>query len=318
MTDVISMGELLIDFTSCGKSVSGSRLFAQNAGGAPANVAVAVSRLSGKSAFTGKVGNDMHGRFLKETLEENNVNCEGLVLDNKHFTTLAFVDVGTDGEREFSFARKHGADKMLTKEELLLGLIKDSKIFHFGSVSLTDEPVRSATLFAAEYAKNHGVTVSYDPNYRASLWESKEKAIEEMRNALKFADLVKISDEETILLTGEKDYTKAADKLIADGVKLAVVTLGKDGAYVCTKGFAVKVDGFEVSAVDCTGAGDAFWGGFLAVICKSGKDIENLTYNELHSFTHYANAVASICVERYGAIPSLPVESEVEERLNRK
>lgn len=318
MTDVTSLGELLIDFTSSGKSDSGSRIFEQNAGGAPANVAVAVSRLTGKSAFIGKVGNDMHGRFLKETIEENNVNCEGLILDNEYFTTLAFVDVGADGEREFSFARKHGADKMLTKDELPLGLIADSRVFHFGSVSLTDEPSRSATLYAAEYAKNHGVTVSYDPNYRASLWESEEKATDQMREALKLADLVKISDEETFLLTGESDYAKAADILVADGVKLAVVTLGKDGAYVRTKDFGIKVDGFSVNAVDCTGAGDAFWGGFLTKLCKSGKNVEALTYDELYSFTRYANAVAGICVERNGAIPSLPDKSEVEERLCRK
>ena len=312
MTDVTTMGELLIDFTSCGKTADGNRLFAQNAGGAPANVAVAVSRLSGKSAFIGKVGDDMHGRFLKETLEENNVNCDGLILDGEHFTTLAFVDVGADGEREFSFARKHGADKMLSEDELPLGLIKNSRIFHFGSVSLTDEPVKSATLCAAEYAKSQGVTVSYDPNYRASLWESEAKATEQMRHALKFADLVKISEEETLLLTGESDYTKAADKLVADGVKIAVVTLGKDGAYLRTKDFGIKVDGFKVSAVDCTGAGDAFWGGFLTKLCESGKKCDELTYDELYGFIRYANAVAGICVERSGAIPSLPDKNEIE------
>lgn len=318
MTDVTSLGELLIDFTSYGKTSDGNRLFAQNAGGAPANVAVAVSRLAGKSAFIGKVGNDMHGNFLKKTLEENNVNCEGLILDDGHFTTLAFVDIRADGEREFSFARNHGADKMLTKEELPLDLIKNTRIFHFGSVSLTDEPVRSATLFAAEYAKAHGATVSYDPNYRASLWESEETAIAEMRNALRSADLVKISDEEAFLLTGKTDYSKAADKMIADGIKIAVVTLGKNGAYVRTKDFAFKADGFAVNAIDCTGAGDAFWGGFLAKLCENGKDIGSLTYNELYSFTHYANAVASICVERNGAIPSLPEPGEVNARLKLK
>ncbi len=318
MFDVTSMGELLIDFTSCGKSDSGSRLFAQNPGGAPANVAVAVSRLSGKAAFIGKVGNDMHGRFLKETLEENKVNCDALILDDGYFTTLAFVDVDKNGEREFSFARKHGADKMLTKDELPLELIKNSKIFHFGSVSLTDEPVRSATLYAAEFAEKHGVTVSYDPNYRASLWDSEEKAVAEMRNALKFADLVKISDEETFLLTGETDYIKAAEKLIADGTTIAVVTLGKNGAYICTKDYALTVDGFDADAIDCTGAGDAFWGGFLTELCKSGKAVGSLTNNELYSFTRYANAVASICVERNGAIPSLPDVNEAEERFCRK
>jgi fructokinase len=260
----------------------------------------------------------MHGRFLKSTLEKNHVRCDHLILDDSHFTTLAFVDVSADGEREFSFARKHGADKMLCKSDVPVDEIKKCKIFHFGSVSMTDDPARSATLFAAQIAKESDVIVAYDPNYRASLWESEEKAVNQMRQALKLADLVKISDEETFLLTGESDYIKAADKLVADGVKLAVVTLGKDGAYLRTKDFGMNVDGFKVNAVDCTGAGDAFWGGFLTKLCESGKDVDKLTYDELYSFVRYANAVAGICVEHSGAIPSLPDKSEVEERLCRE
>lgn len=315
MTDIITLGELLIDFTACGKNENGQRLFAQNPGGAPANVAVAVARLGGKAAFIGKVGDDMHGRFLAETLKENNVNCNSLILDKDFFTTLAFVDVRADGEREFSFARKHGADKMLSPDDVPVEKIRDSKIFHFGSVSLTDEPSRSATLSAAEYAKNNGVTVAYDPNYRASLWESEEAAIKQMQNALKLADLVKISDEETILLTGEKDFAKAAERIIESGAKIAVVTLGKDGAYVCTKDGGAQVDGFNVTAVDCTGAGDSFWGAFLLKVAQSGKKPEEISLDELKDFAHFANAAASFCVERNGAIPSLPTIKDIEKRL---
>lgn len=315
MTDIITLGELLIDFTACGKNENGQLLFAQNPGGAPANVAVAVARLGGKAAFIGKVGDDMHGRFLAETLKENNVNCNSLILDKDFFTTLAFVDVRADGEREFSFARKHGADKMLSPDDVPVEKIRDSKIFHFGSVSLTDEPSRSATLFAAEYAKNNGVTVAYDPNYRASLWESEEAAIKQMQNALKLADLVKISDEETLLLTGENDFAKAAERLIEIGAKIAVVTLGKDGAYVCTKDGGAQVDGFNVTAVDCTGAGDSFWGAFLLKVAQSGKKPEEITLDELKGFAHFANVAASFCVERNGAIPSLPTIKDIEKRL---
>lgn len=315
MYDIMSLGEILIDFTSQGVNGQGQRIFAQNAGGAPANVAAAVAKLGGRAAFVGKAGNDMHGRFLKSTLENNGVNCSSLILDNNYFTTLAFVDLKADGEREFSFARKHGADKMLTKEDIPLDLIKNSKVFHFGSVSLTDEPSRSATLYAAEKARNAGVTVAYDPNYRASLWENEEKATEEMRKASRLADLIKISDEETELLTGESDCEKAAEKLTENGAKIAVVTLGKDGAYVRTKDGGKFVKGFAVNAVDCTGAGDAFWGGFLLKFCQSGKKSENITLDEAVDFALFGNAVASICVERCGAIPSLPTLKDVENRL---
>lgn len=315
MTDIITLGELLIDFTSCGKNEQGQRLFAQNPGGAPANVAVAVARLGGNSAFIGKVGDDMHGRFLADTLKENKVNCDSLVFDKDFFTTLAFVDVNADGEREFSFARKHGADKMLCIDDIPVEKIKESKIFHFGSVSLTDEPSRSATLFAAKKAKDEGVTVAYDPNYRASLWESEAEAVLNMRNALEFADLVKISDEETELLTGESNFEKAAKKLVLNGAKIAVVTLGKNGAFVCTKDGGVKADGFSVCAVDCTGAGDSFWGAFLLKIAQSGKNPEELTISELKDFARFANAAASFCVEHHGAIPSLPTIEDIEKRL---
>lgn len=317
MADITALGELLIDFTSCGKNEQGQHLFAQNPGGAPANVAVAVARLGGHSAFIGKVGNDMHGRFLADTLKENGVDCEALLSDGEYFTTLAFVDIKENGEREFSFARNHGADKMLRIEDIPVEKIKESKIFHFGSVSLTDEPSRSATLFAAETAKREGVTVAYDPNYRASLWVNEKSAKENMRSALKFADLVKISDEEAELLTDEKEYAKAAEILVKNGAKIAVVTLGKDGAFVCTKDFSFKADGIQAEAVDCTGAGDSFWGAFLFKIAQSGKTSEDLTLDELKEFAHFANTAASFCVEHHGAIPSLPTAEDIKNSLQK-
>ncbi len=317
MFDVISLGEILIDFTSQGKNEEGQRLFAQNPGGAPANVAVAVAKLGGNSAFVGKAGDDMHGRFLKSTLENNGVDCEFLTLDKNYFTTLAFVDLKENGEREFSFARKHGADKMLTKEDVPTDTIKQSRIFHFGSVSLTDEPSRTATLYAAEFAKNEGITVAYDPNYRASLWQDEETAKKEMRNALKFADMVKISEEETELLTDEKDCEKATEKLVRDGVKFAVVTLGEKGAYVRTKDGGGFVQGFKADAVDCTGAGDAFWGGVLLWFAKLNKPLDEISLENATFITRFGNAAGSICVEKYGAIPSLPTQLEVVEKFSK-
>ena len=315
MADILTLGELLIDFTSCGRNSQGQVLFAQNPGGAPANVAVAVARLGGKSAFIGKVGNDMHGHFLKSALEENGVDCEGLILDGEHFTTLAFVDIRDNGEREFSFARNHGADKMLTAEDINTEQIKNCRIFHFGSVSLTDEPSRGATLFAAKTAKAEGVPVAYDPNYRASLWESEATAEFHMRSALSLADLVKISGEETKLLTGEKDFRKAAEILVENGAQIAVVTLGGNGAYVCTGEGGRKADGFSAEAVDCTGAGDSFWGAFLLKVAQSGKKPSEITPDEAADFARFANAAASICVEGHGAIPSLPTVEDLRKRL---
>ncbi len=315
MTDITALGEILIDFTAQGKNNEGQNVFAQNPGGAPANVAAAVARLGGKAAFIGKAGNDMHGRFLKSTLENCGINCHGLTLDNDYFTTLAFVDVKADGEREFSFARKHGADKMLTKADVPLDLIAESKIFHFGSVSLTDEPSRSATLYAAQKAREAGVTVAYDPNYRISLWESEDRAKKEMQEAANFADLIKISDEETKLLTGESDCEKAAKKLIENGAVIVAVTLGKDGAYIQTKYGGKYISGFAANAVDATGAGDAFWGGFLLKVCESGKNPNEITLDEASAFAVFANAAASLCVEKSGAIPALPDINEVLKRL---
>ncbi len=315
MYDIVSLGEILIDFTSQGINGQGQRIFAQNPGGAPANVAVAVAKLGGKSVFIGKAGDDMHGRFLKTTLTDNGVDCSALILDENYFTTLAFVDIKDDGEREFSFARKHGADKMLTKEDIPADLIREAGVFHFGSVSLTDEPTRSATLYAAEFAKANNIPVAYDPNYRASLWADEKTAEEEMRNAVKVVDMIKISDEETKLLTGQKDCEKAADTLIRNGIKIAVVTLGKNGAYIRTKDAERYIKGFSANAVDCTGAGDAFWGGFLLKFSQCGKMPDSVTIDEASDFALFGNAVASLCVEKCGAIPSLPELEAVEKRL---
>lgn len=316
MIHVTALGELLVDFTIQNKFSTGMRLFEQNPGGAPANVLVALSKLGLKTAFIGKIGTDMHGSFLKETLENETVNTEGLIEDDTVFTTLAFVDL-VNGERQFSFARKPGADTCLRPEEVKLSIIKDSKIFHVGSLSLTNEPSKSATIFALEKAKEYGTIISYDPNYRALLWISKEQAITEMRSILPFVDVLKISDEETLLMTGKKEPESAAQELIASGIPLVVVTLGGEGCFVCTKEGGQVVSGFKCNVVDTTGAGDSFWGGFLHQLIQSGKHPEEVTKEEAVSFAHFANGVASLCVEKRGAIPAMPKMEEVEERIKK-
>lgn len=315
MFDVTALGEILIDFTPCKKSPAGQRIFEQNPGGAPANVLTCLSKCGRKTAFIGKVGADMHGEFLKATLEENRICTEGVITDDGVFTTLAFVALSDEGERSFSFARKPGADTCLTQEELREELIRDSKVFHFGSLSLTAEPVRGATFKALQVAKESGCIISYDPNYRAPLWDSKEAAIEGMRSVLSYVDVMKLSDEETALLTDKEDPVEAATALLEMGISVVAVTLGAKGALVCTKDGCTTVPGYRANLIDTTGAGDSFWGGFLHKLLESGRRPEEVTLKEASSFAKYANAVASLCVERRGAIPAMPTLEEIETRL---
>jgi len=317
MFDLTVLGELLIDFTPSGTSESGMRIFEQNAGGAVANAAAAVAKLGRKAAFIGKVGDDMHGAFLKETLENAKIDTTGLIVDPDVFTTLAFVSLKDDGEREFSFARKPGADTCLTAEEVDLEILKNSRIFHVGSLSVTDEPCKSATFYALEQAKEAGIPVSYDPNYRAMLWKSKEHAVEGMRSILPYVNMMKLSDEETALLTDQQDPEEAAKVLIERGISVVAVTLGKDGAYIRTREGGLTVPGFASQVVDTTGAGDSFWGGFLYQLILSGKKPWEITLEEAAQFARFGNAVASLCVEKRGGTPAMPTLQQVEERINR-
>ena len=313
--DVTALGEILIDFTPCGTSDARQRLFEQNPGGAPANVLTALSRFGRKTAFIGKVGKDMHGSFLKEVLAENGISTEGVVESEDAFTTLAFVALSDTGERSFSFARKPGADTCLTENEVKKELISECRIFHIGSLSLTAEPVRTTTFKALEMAKESGCMISYDPNYRAPLWNSKEDAIREMRSVLPYVDVMKLSDEETELLTDSSDAEGAAKKLLEYGIALVVVTLGAKGAWIATKEGGAYVPAYSADVVDTTGAGDAFWGGFLHKLLESEKAADVITLEEAKEFTKFGNAVASLCVEKRGAIPAMPTLAEVEERV---
>ena len=314
MFDVTALGELLIDFTSYRKDEAEMQLFEQNPGGAPGNVLTALSRCGLSTAMLGKVGRDLHGSFLKETLENNHICTDGVIMDDSVFTTLAFVEISKDGERKFSFARKPGADMMLQKEEISTDIIENSRIFHIGSLSLTDEPVRSSTWYALDKAKRAGCVISYDPNYRSDLWKNRDLAISEMRKVLPYINLMKLSDEETELLTGIKDPMKAAEKLVKQGISVVTVTLGAQGAIVCNREGTRLVRGFESHVVDTTGAGDSFWGGFLYCYIQSKKKPDEITLDEAAEFTCFANAMASLCVEKRGGMPSIPHRRLVEER----
>ena len=316
--DIAALGELLIDFTEAGTGSDGMRLFEQNPGGAPANLLTVASHMGYRTEFIGKVGKDMHGAFLKKTLEKEGIGVSNLIEDDSYFTTLAFVAIDENGEREFSFARKPGADTQLRADELNKDLLQNCKIFHFGSLSLTDQPAKDATLTAVKLAKEVGALISYDPNYRASLWSSEAAAAEAMKSMIPYADVMKVSDEESLLLTGEATYEAAADKLLGMGPKLIAVTLGSEGVLMATKEKKECIAGFSVQSVDTTGAGDSFWGGTLSAYLSLEKPVESLTWEEIHHCAVCGNATAALCVQKRGGIPAIPAKEEVEQMLAEK
>lgn len=317
MFDVVAIGELLIDFTPAGVNGTGAQLFARNPGGAPANVLAASSRLGAKTAFIGKVGNDGFGHFLKETLDEIDIDTRNLVMTDEVHTTLAFVQLDRFGDRSFSFYRKPGADMMLCEDELDLDLLRQTGILHFGSISLTDELCRCATLKAIQVAKDAGAVISYDPNYRAPLWNSQEEAVQQMKAGLDFADIVKLSEEELTLLTGETDLHAGARAIQQYGVSLVLITLGKKGAYYRLGEHSNTLSTYDVHTIDTNGAGDAFTGAVhFGLKGKSVEEIRSLPIAELEEILDYANAVGSLVTSKNGAIPAMPFQKDVSECRN--
>jgi len=313
--DIITLGELLIDFTDAGDSPAGMRLFERNAGGAPANIACCAARLGKKSAFIGKVGRDMHGEFLRQTLEENGVNTRGLGETDAAFTTLAFVTLDAAGERSFSFARNPGADTLLSQKDLDAGQLADAKILAVGSLSLTAEPARSATKRAVDIAKTAGTWIAYDPNDRPALWSNREEAIKQMRSLLPQTDILKVSEEEALLLTG-RDLLGAATLALTDmGIPIVAVTRGEKGALLSVRGELCEIAGFSVPVVDTTGAGDAFFGGFLTALLESGCTPKTVSKEQAADCARFACAVAACSIQKRGAIPSMPTRSAVENLL---
>lgn len=309
--DIVALGELLVDFTEAGVSRDGRKLFEQNPGGAPANLLTAASHMGYRTAMIGKVGKDMHGAFLKKTLQNESIDTTMLLEDPAFFTTLAFVEINEAGERNFSFARKPGADTQLCREELDKKRLADCRIFHFGSLSLTAEPSKSATLEAVKLAKEAGALISFDPNYREGLWKSPQEAIEKIRSVIPLADLMKVSDEESMLLTGKGDPVQAADELLSMGVRFLTVTMGGRGALAATKEHKEMIPSNPVKAVDTTGAGDSFWGGLLSCFLSYEKPLEELTWEQMKACVRMGNAVAGLCVQKRGGIPAIPTKEEV-------
>ena len=298
--DILTIGEVLIDLTQTGKDEKGIPQFAANPGGAPANLAVAAARLGAQTAFIGKVGADAFGRYLKEVLAENKVDVSG----------MAVVSVDATGERDFSFYRSANADVMLCKEDISDEALKAAKIVHFGSVSLTADPSRTATLDAAARAKKLGATITYDPNYRANLWKNKEDAIAQMKAPLPLVDILKVSDEELPLLTGTTDCESGTAQLAQNGIRLIFVTLGANGVFYRFEDKTGHVAGVPCKVGDTNGAGDTFFGAALSKLCK--EELDTLTVDKLESILAFANKAASITTSRHGAIPAMPTLAEVE------
>lgn len=321
--ELICLGEVLIDFTQFGRSPAGQALFERNPGGAPANVAVQAARLGTKAQFIGKVGADAHGAFLRRVLEGEAVDTSSLASDEEAFTTLAFVEVDPgSGERTFSFARKPGADTRLSCDDLPQEALQACHVLHVGSLSLTDEPARTATLRAIETARRTGALISCDPNYRASLWASEGEAVRWMDALVGMADLVKVNQEEAKLLCGTDCAERAAQHILSRGASLVAVTLGTDGALLATHAGQARVPAAPCAPCDTTGAGDSFWGSLLHwLVTRRGvtalDEVGKLTREDLEAAGRFACAAAACCVEKPGAIPALPTCGEIEHRLAR-
>lgn len=312
MFDVAALGELLIDFTPSGFSQAGNVIFERNPGGAPANVLACLSKFGKAVAFLGMVGKDQFGNYLNDVLLTAGIDVSGLKHTDQANTTLAFVHLGTNGDRSFSFYRNPGADMMIKVEDLDFNVINNTGIFHFGSISMTHEGARIATLMAAESAKNNGSLISYDPNFRAPLWESPEKAREAILVGMKLADVVKVSEEELMLTTGTEDLVEGSGKLIASySIKLLFVTLGAKGSFYRCGEMTGCLPTYDVKTIDTTGAGDAFFAGALYKILERGTKIEGMSGDELGSIVEFANAVGSLSTTKKGAIPSMPTIDEV-------
>ena len=314
--DVIALGELLIDFTMNGQSEQGNNMFEACPGGAPCNVLALLNKMGKKTAFIGKVGKDQFGALLRDTITEAGIDASNLMVDENVNTTLAFVHTFPDGDREFSFYRNPGADMMLTADEVNPEVVIDTKVFHFGTLSMTHEGVREATKKAVETAKANGCLVSFDPNLRPPLWSSLDLAKEQMEYGFGKCDILKISDNEIQFVSGKEDYDEGIAYLQETyNIPLILLTMGKDGSRAYYKGMRVERPGFSVKAIETTGAGDTFCGSSLNYLVD--HDFENLTEEQLGEMLTFANAAAALVTTKKGAIKAMPVKEEVLELIQK-
>ena len=312
MLDVVALGELLIDFATQSTDADGYPTMSAHPGGAPANFLAALTKFGAKTALMGKVGSDTFGKLLLSTLKQAGIDTRGMIVTDDVFTTLAFVSFDDQGDRQFAFSRKPGADTCMSFEELDLSLIDEAKVFHFGTLSLTDEPARSCTYQAVEYAKSRGKLITYDPNLRKPLWRSLDEAKEQLLWGLSQADVVKISDEEVEFLFGLSVEDGAKHILDNLGVKLVFVTCGAAGCFfknAAAEGHVPSLSGIRV--VDTTGAGDIFGGSAVWKLLQTGKAPEALTGEELVDIVRFACTAAGLSTTKSGGISSVPDYNDV-------
>ncbi len=312
MAKFYSLGEMLIDFTPTGKTDAGIPVFEQNPGGAPANVAVQAARLGVDAGFIGKVGNDMFGTFLKQTLVDNGVDTKNMSLTDDAATSLAFVQLSETGDRDFSFYRDPGADTQIRFEDVDKNDLAAAKVLCFGSLLLTSEPARTAVPEIVAFARENGVITAYDPNWRQPLWPDDETGIRAMKSLLPLADVIKAADEELEMLTGCTSIEDGARALFELGVKVVVVTRGAKGCVVCMKDGCVALPTYDTKVIDTTGSGDSFFGAFLTKLMETGKPVSALTLDELTDAAKFGNAAGSVCATKKGAIPALPDRAAIE------
>ncbi|MBR3145587.1 MAG: carbohydrate kinase [Clostridia bacterium] len=311
--DVVALGELLIDFTQNGVSDQGNPLFEACPGGAPCNVLSMLTKLGKSCAFIGKVGDDIFGRSLRDTVASIGINTESLLTDRSVNTTLAFVQTFENGDRDFSFYRNPGADMMLTPDEIPVDLLRQAKIFHFGTLSMTHDTVREATKKAVTAAKENGALISFDPNLRPPLWSSLNVAREQIEWGLSQCDILKIADNEIEFMSGSADFDEGATYLKKNfpNIRLINITAGPDGSYSYYEDQRVYVPGFLLGGtIETTGAGDTFCACILARILEKGLD--GLTENDLRHFLRFSNAAAYLVTTKKGAIRSMPERSQID------
>lgn len=315
--DVCALGELLIDFTENGTSPRGNPIMEANPGGAPCNVLAMLNRLGYKTTFIGKIGDDIFGRQLKKAVQEVGINTDGLVTDKIVNTTLAFVHTLPGGDREFSFYRNPGADIMLSEADMNEQLISDSRIFHFGSLSMTGEECEAATKKAVGIAKENGLIISFDPNLRENLWDSLDKAKEKIEYGMANCDILKISDNEIQWFTGEQDYDRAVEKLRSrfGNISLLLLSLGKDGSRAYSGENSAYVPAAPAKTIETTGAGDTFCGAILSKVLEHG--LREYSQQELSDMLIFANAAAAVITERKGALRVMPQLTEINDRIRR-
>lgn len=309
--DVTALGELLVDFTENGISAQGNTLLEANPGGAPCNVLAMLKNLGKKTAFIGKIGNDALGKMLKKTVEDQGICIDNLVEDEEIHTTLAFVHSDKDGDRSFSFYRNPGADLMQQWEEINVDFLVNTKIFHFGTLSMTEEEIKNVTKKAVQKAKENGVLISFDPNFRPPLWKDMEDARQQMWYGIGQCDILKISDDEILFLTGTKDIDEGIARIREKShAKLICATMGKNGSKVYYKGKTVFGRPFlRKDTIETTGAGDTFMACVLNTVLEKG--LEQLTQESLTEMLLFANAASSIITTRKGALKVMPQRQEI-------